>query len=126
MTYHKNPKIWLGCDMLSYYVNIRPKDLLNLKEEDVDVNNRVLIIKRPSKARGQIKKLTVRLIYQHVEEIKNIRKRYPSIPNDYFFRHMKGISGVKENSKFGEKYFYKYWMNCGVTQITPQMHFQSH
>jgi hypothetical protein len=33
LTYHINPKIWLGIKWLSTYISIRPGELLNLKEQ---------------------------------------------------------------------------------------------
>jgi hypothetical protein len=49
MSYSINPKIWLGCEMLSLHVNIRPKDLLNLNEGDIDTTYGVITIHRPTK-----------------------------------------------------------------------------
>jgi integrase len=111
LSYNLNPKIWLGCDMLSLYTNIRTKDLLNLNEVDIDAKNGILEIKRPTKKKN--KKLTLRLIDEHILEIRELKKRHPGMPHLPFFRHVSGISGVQANEPFGEKYFYKWWkMAC--------------
>ncbi len=34
------------------------------------------------------------------------------MPNMPFFRHVAGISGVKPDAPFGEKYFYKWWIKA--------------
>ena len=43
------------------------------------------------------------------------------LPDLYFFRHVKGISGVKAGKKFGNKYFYKWWkkacMNLNINGV---------
>ncbi len=111
MSHHINPKIWLGCDMLALYTNIRPKDLLNLTEGDIDAQYGVLTIKRPTKKKKN-RKLTVRLIDEHTLKIQDIKKKYPGLPNMPFFRHVSGISGIRADEPFGDKYFYKWWIKA--------------
>jgi integrase len=108
ISYSTNPKIWLGCDMLSLYVNIRPKDLLNLSEGDIDLEYGVMTVTRPTKKKGKQVKVIVRLIPEHISEITSLKQKYPALPRTPFFRHVAGVSGVKEDAPFGEKYFYKY------------------
>jgi len=110
LSYHINPKIWLGCDMLSLYTNIRPKDLLNLNEGDIDTKYGILEIKRPTKKKN--KKVTIRLIDEHASEIRELKKKHPGLSHLPFFRHVSGISGVRANEPFGEKYFYKWWIRA--------------
>ena len=119
ISYSTNPKIWLGCDMLALYVNIRPKDLLNVTEGDFDTEYGVMTIKRPTKKKGKILKITVRLIPEHIEEIKKLKEKYPGFPQMPFFRHVAGISGCIANTPFGEKYFYKWWIKaCGLLNVS--------
>jgi integrase len=108
ISYHLNEKIWLGCDMLALYVNIRPKDLLNLSEGDIDLEYGVMTIKRPTKKKGKQVKITVRLIPEHISEILLLKQKYPALPHISFFRHVTGVSGVQADAPFGEKYFYKW------------------
>jgi integrase len=116
ISYHFNEKIWLGCDMLALYVNIRPKDLLNLTEGDIDVNHGVIIINRPTKKKGKVVRITVRLIPEHIDEIKILKEKYPALPHVSFFRHVSGVSGIQEDVPFGEKYFYK-WAKKACTKL---------
>jgi len=49
-------------------------------------------------------------------------KTFPSsIPNLFFFRHGKNVSGVAAGKKFGEKLFYKWWKrackNLNITDV---------
>lgn len=121
LTYHINSKIWLGCDMLSLYLNIRPKDLLGIREADIDIECGVITIKRPTKKKGKLKTVSVRLIQEHIDEIIQLKRKYPGLPNMPFFRHVGGISGVKLEQPFGEKYFYKWWIRAckqlGITNL---------
>jgi integrase len=112
LTYHLNPKIWLGCDILSHYTNIRPNDLLGLTEGDIDAKHSIITIKRPTKKKGKLKKLTIRLLDKHSQEIGKLKKKCPGLPQVPFFRHVSGVSGVQANKPFGEKYFYKWWMRA--------------
>ena len=112
ISYSANPKIWLGCDMLSLYVNIRPKDLLNLTEGELDLKYGVMTINRPTKKKGKIVKTTVRLIPEHIQEIGALKEKYPALPHIPFFRHVKGVSGVQADAPYGEKYFYKWWIRA--------------
>lgn len=52
---------------------------------------------------------TVPLLDEDVELIKEFPKAFPEL---HFFRHVKGISGCKEGTPFGEKYFYKWWVRA--------------
>ena len=108
MTWEINPKIWLGCDMLALYVNIRPQDLLNIKEGDIDADHGVIIIRRPTKRRGKINILSIRLIDEHKSEIARLQKKYPAVPTANFFRHESGRSGTHPSAPFGGKYLYKW------------------
>ena len=47
ISYNINPKIWLGIKWLATYISIRPGELLNLKEEDIDTRLGYFIIPHP-------------------------------------------------------------------------------
>ena len=94
--------------MLALYVNIRPKDLLNLCEGDIDLTYGVMTVKRPTKKRGKQITITARLIPEHIDEIVMLKRKYPALPHVPFFRHVAGVSGVQADAPFGEKYFYKW------------------
>ena len=105
---HKiNPKIWFGIDLLSTYVNLRPGDLLKIKEKDIDLDHGVVTIYFPTKSKNKIK--TVRLLDQHIDYFKELKKSFPALPEVLFFRHHGGIKSTKPNQSFGEKYFKKWW-----------------
>lgn len=104
-----NLKIWLGIDMLSLYTNIRPKDLLGITEGDIDLEYGIIEIRRPTKKKDRFKKVTVRLVDNHIEAIRKIKDQYPALPHVLFFRHHGGVSGCRNGQSFGMKLFYKWW-----------------
>lgn len=85
----KNPKIWLGIDLLATYVNLRPGDLLKIKEKDIDLEHGVITIHNPTKAKNKIK--TVRLLPEHVKGIQELKDQFPALPELKFFRHHGGV-----------------------------------
>lgn len=107
MTYDLNPKIWLGIDLLASYVNLRPGDLLKLREVDVDVVHGELTFHYPTKRKNKLKK--TRLLDQHIETIAELKSRYPALPGVLFFRHHGGVQSVKPDQPFGPKYLKSRW-----------------
>lgn len=103
----KNPKIWFGIELLATYVNLRPGDLLRIKEKDINLGHGVITIHFPTKSKNKIK--TVRLIPDHVEMFTELKKEFPALPELKFFRHHGGIKSQKPNTPFGPKYFKTWW-----------------
>jgi len=109
ISYHINPKIWLGIDMLATYTALRPDDLRRIKESSLD-DNGFLVIHNPTKLKNKFK--TLRIHEDHINEWKTLQNKYPALPEMPFFRHIKGIGGATPNSVFGDKYFYKWWVKA--------------
>ena len=105
-----NPKQWFGIELLSVYTKLRPKDLLQSTEGDIELGTGMLFIHYPTKKKNSL--LTVRLAPDHITILKELKNQYPALPNIKFFRHLDGISGVKKDAPFGEKYFYKAWISA--------------
>jgi integrase len=117
LTYHINPKIWLGIKWLATYISMRPKEMYSLQEEDIFLDQGYLYIKNPKeKSKKRPKK-----IYLNDEDIEILKNMPRGLPHIYFFRHPKGIKGCKAGQKFGEKYFYKKWKkacaNLGIYDL---------
>lgn len=111
LSYHINPKVWLGIDMLATYTAMRPDDLRRVTEDSLDRDG-LLTIHHPTKLRNKFK--TIRLHPDHVKEWRTLQAKYPALPGAPFFRHTKGISGCTENEPFGDKYFYKWWSRAAA------------
>jgi integrase len=102
ITCHRNPKIWIGIKFLSTYFNLRPGELLNIKEGDIDLKQGEIIIPHPKERRPK-------MVYLLDDDLELLRSLPRGLPDLYFFRHVKGISGVKAGERFGDKYLYKWW-----------------
>jgi len=103
-----NLRCWLGIKWLSTYINLRPAELRNIREGDIDLRQCEITIPHPKENRSK-------LVYL-IEEDVEILKSFPRVPDRTlpFFRH-------KDGEQFGEKYFYKWWKkackNLGVAEV---------
>lgn len=109
-----NPKIWLGIDMLRFYIGIRPIELLHVKEADIDHTSGLMTI-RHTKVDDTYP--VIALIPEHIEVIRSLPRGMPSM---YFFRHEKR-KGAQPDSRFGKDHFWKWWKeacaNLGIKGI---------
>jgi hypothetical protein len=46
------------------------------------------------------------------EDVELLRSLPRGLPDLYFFRHGKGLKGVKAGNRFGDKYLYKWWIKA--------------
>lgn len=112
ISYHINPKIWIGVKWLATYIPIRPKELINIREGDFDLSVGVVNIRENKEQKPKI----VPLLHEDIEIIKSFP---PALPHLYFFRHgkRKGVA-LKHRGKFGKHYLYTWWKrackNLGV------------
>ncbi|MBN2061421.1 MAG: hypothetical protein JW882_13495 [Deltaproteobacteria bacterium] len=109
LTWHINPKIYIGCLWLATYVNMRPNEMINVKESDIDIESGIMYIRVNKEGRADKK---VFLLDEDIELIKSLRPEHtlPGYYDQYFFRHgrRKGVSKSKR-LKFGKDYLYKWW-----------------
>ncbi|MBN2420086.1 MAG: tyrosine-type recombinase/integrase [Deltaproteobacteria bacterium] len=100
-----NPRIYIGVLFLSTYTNVRPIELLHVKEEDIDLQNGTIIVKY-NKVQG--KHTVIYLIDEDIDLIRSIPRGFPK---QFFFRHTSTRSGLKvtDMEQFGNKYLYKWW-----------------
>jgi len=106
-----NPRIYIGILFLSTYINVRPGELVSIKEKDIDLENERILI-RHSKT-GQDK-----YIFLLPDDVEFLRQQPRGFPELYFFRHLKGRHGAKAGQRFAKNYFYRWWKkactNIGV------------
>ena len=100
-----NPKIYIGIFFLATYINVRPIELLHIKEEDINLEYGTILVKY-NKVHG--KHTVVYLLDEDIEMLKTIPKGFPK---QYYFRHGATRKGVNVNNmdRFGQKYWYKWW-----------------
>lgn len=77
LTYHRNPKIWIAIKWLATYVCIRPGELIQIQERDVDVDGKLIVRHKKEKE--------IRFV-DLVQEDKEIVKSLPrGLPDMAFF-----------------------------------------
>lgn len=114
ISYHMNPKVFIGIKFLSTYISIRPGELINIKEKDIDLESGYIFIPDPKENKPK----AIPLISEDVELLSSFPKGLPDL---YFFRHLSGLNGVKAGQRFGDKYLYKWWKraceNLGIEGV---------
>lgn len=97
-----NPKVWIGVRLLCTYPSIRPGELIRMEERHIDAGNCRLIFPHPKEKKFK----DVPILRADMDLLQSFPASFPAMP---FFRHPKGVSGVREDEAFGEKYFAKWW-----------------
>ena len=98
-------KVYLGIKWLATYFSIRPAEMINLKEGDIDIGNAYLYFPHPKERKYK----SVPILPEDVIILQSFNFSVPAIP---FFRHDGGIKGTRKNEPYGEKYFYKWWVKA--------------
>jgi hypothetical protein len=118
ISFDVEPKIWLGIKLLATYIKIRPGEMRNVRERDINLESGFIHIPHPKEGSRKQGKFA----YLDAEDVELIKSFPRSIdPDLYFFRHMSTRSGVKVGEQFGPKYFKKWWdkacYNLGVKSV---------
>lgn len=94
-------KVWFGIRLLSTYPKIRPIELLNIKEKDIDLNYGILKVEQNKGKKAKDKLIKI------LEEDIEIFKSFPrGLPDLYFFRHE---NGPHKGKRYGKDRFYSNW-----------------
>ena len=62
LSFHINPKIWLGIKWLCTYISIRPGEMIKLKEKHIDLGNGYLIIPDPKEKSPSLSQFLKRML----------------------------------------------------------------
>ncbi len=84
ISYHRNPKIWLGVKWLATYISIRPGELLKMTERDIDTRLGYFIVLHTKEGKEKL----VPMIEEDKEIINAMPAGLPQLP---FFRHVRGV-----------------------------------
>lgn len=120
ITWEKNPRIWLGIWLMSWYPKVRPGEMLNLQEGHINLAENWILFPHPKEKN---KPKFIHLLPEHSEIIREVKGMIPAtLPDVFFFRHLKTKSGVKAGVKFGPKYFNIWWKkacaNLGIEGVS--------
>ena len=94
-------KVWVGIKWLSMYVAIRPNEMRNLKERDINVSGFFIVPTNKEKK--------PKLVPMLEDDIDLYNSFTTGLPDMFFFRHLKGNGTAKPGSHFGKDLFYKWW-----------------
>lgn len=103
-TYHINPRIWLGIKLLSMYPKVRPGEMRDVKEGHINLKEQWMVFPDPKEGRPKF----IHLLPEHADLIREVRGP-KGLPDMYFFRHIKSMSGVQVGTRFGRKQFRMWW-----------------
>lgn len=103
ISWNDNPKIYLGILWLATYPNLRPIEMLNILEGDIDLINGSISI-RYSKVEGQYKRIY--LIPEDMEFLRSLPRGLPHMP---FFRRRPRKKGQPAGKRFGKDHFSIWW-----------------
>lgn len=110
---HAPHKVWLGIKWLMTYISIRPGELIEIKEGDINRELGMMFI-QDNKAR-KIK--PVPFTYEDWDTVKSLPL---ALPHVYYFRHeqRKGVAPYNRQ-RFGKRCLYTWWKKaCGAVGIT--------
>ena len=99
-----NPRIYIGILFLATYINVRPGELISIREKDIDLENGRILIHGRSTKTGEPK--YIYLVENDVDLLRSHVGGFPLLP---FFRHIKGRGGNPPNTQFGKGYLYNWW-----------------
>lgn len=114
ISYKTNLRIWMGIKWLATYIAIRPGELVKVQEKDIDIKLGFFFVRQTKEGKEKI----VPMLDEDKALIESLPKGLPDL---YFFRHPKGISGCTPGQPFGQKYLYKWWKkacnNLGIEGV---------
>jgi integrase len=102
LSWHIDPKIYIGIRLLATYIKIRPGELTAIKERQLDLKQGAIIIPHPKEKQPKMAWLAL----DDIELLGQIPRGLPDLP---FFRHPRGIKGATAGEAYGQRYLYKWW-----------------
>jgi hypothetical protein len=119
ISWHINPRIYIGICWLRTYISVRPGELIKLLEKHIELSfgKGYLVFPEHKVDRyGNVKR--VPLIDEDIWTLSDIPRGMPDL---HFFRHINKRKGVQVGTPFGERYLYKWWIqaceNLGIKGV---------
>lgn len=114
LTWDIDRKIWWTFHCLTTYISIRPGELLSLKERQIDLKLKAIIIPSSKEKKPKI----AYLLEEDVECLETLPRGMPDLP---FSRHKKPGRGRVTGKRWSKNYLSKIWrkacINLGVEGI---------
>jgi len=109
-----NPKIWVGVKWLATYYEIRPIELLHIRERDINHDTGSMSV-------WYSKTDIPKVVYLLDCDVALAKSFGPAFPDLYFFRHTTGNNKAKPGDKFGPKVLWRWWKracdNLGIKDV---------
>ena len=113
----RNIKIYLGIKWLAENPNVRPGELVSIREGHILLDQKIILV-RKTKEKNPLKAKTILL---EDEDIAILRTFPRALPDIFFFRHAER-SGIQEGTRFGTKLLNRWWKRAcaklGVSGVT--------
>jgi integrase len=108
-----NPRIYIAVLFLASYINMRPSELLNIREQDIDLDMGYIWIKETKT--GEPKHISL-IDEDRTLLAQEMRKSRTAgfLPGAYFFRHVKGNGAAKPGDKMSRDHILKYWKRAAA------------
>jgi integrase len=100
---HEPFRVWLCIKWLATYIAVRPGEMQNLKESEVDRQRGIIIFPHPKEKRAKI----IPLIPEDIEIVRSLPLTFDR--NAFFFRHESGSGGTHPGQHFGGTRLYHAW-----------------
>jgi integrase len=117
LTGHLDPKIWVGIRWLRNYPIVRPGELREIKEGDINLEQGIIAVPHPKEKRPKY----IELIDEDIELAQQLMQEYPGFSEQPFFRHPRKLNRAAEGSQYGKHYWAKWWnracQNLGITGV---------
>jgi hypothetical protein len=108
-TFAKNPRIWLAIKWCATYIHVRPGELLQILEQDINLGLGTVSLKDHKTVRHTQSPKVIPLLSEDVEIIRTLPRGFP---NMHFFRRDLGGGGRKAGTPFGKNLLYDTWKSA--------------
>jgi integrase len=114
---NEDPKVWLACSLLARHINVRPGELLQIEEGEIDLRLGLIRI-GPEKTKTK----SETILYLYDDEIEALSAFPKTFPKMRFFRHTTTVGGVEIGSPMGDKLWNRAWCRAakklGIEGVT--------
>lgn len=114
----KNPRIYIAIQFLATYINVRPGELLQVLEEDVDYERGLIVIRNHKTVKHTRAPKIIPLLPEDLELLRSLPRGFPKM---HLFRRDHGGGGRPAGSAFGKNILPSYWhmacKNLGINGI---------